>query len=258
MAAAKAGKHVFAEKSFTLDKASVERAVAAAKAAGIVLGLGHNRRFHPNMALLRERVGAGALGTILHCEATMTAPSGLFLKPGSWRTDPEQSPAGGMAGLGIHMVDGMIDIVGAITEVCCQSLHRAVPSGAEDTISLLLRFENGATGFVSCMTATAPFYRFCVYGTKGIAEITTPTLEHFSFTPSPDEPSPGGRPVPKPVEQSQAPGLDTVRLELEAFARAAGGGEPFAIMQAKMVAGAAVFEAISRSAADQSSWVAVP
>lgn len=256
IAAARAGKHVFVEKPFALEKASAERAVAAARESGIVLGLGHNRRFHPNMGILRERVRTGSLGTILHCEGTMTSPSGLFLKQDSWRTDPHQSPAGGMAGLGIHMVDGMIDVIGPVSKVCCQSVHRAVPSGAQDTTSILLRFENGVTGFVSCMTATAPFYRFTVYGTKGIAEITTPSLDHFNLYPAPQA-HPSTDPTRRPVERHYAPAVDTVRLELEAFAEAIRGGTPFPITPAEMAHGSAVFEAVTRSSAE-CSWVSVP
>jgi predicted dehydrogenase len=256
VAAAKAGKHVFVEKPFTLEKAGAERAVAATQAAGAVLAVGHNRRFHPNMVRLREAVRSGALGTILHCEGTMTSPSGLYLKPESWRVDPKQSPAGGLAGLGIHMIDGMLDIVGPMSEVCAQSTHRAVPSKTDDTTSILLRFENGATGFVSCMTATPPFYRLCIYGSAGIAEISTPSLDRFSFFPLP--PTPGSTSAqPRPVERYDVAGIDTVRLELEAFAAAIEGGAPYPITTAEMVAGASVFEAVSRSARDGATWVRI-
>src|SRR5262245_1425257 len=49
VAAAAAGKHVFCEKPFALTKADAQRAVDATKKAGVALGLGYNRRFHPEM-----------------------------------------------------------------------------------------------------------------------------------------------------------------------------------------------------------------
>jgi predicted dehydrogenase len=248
VATAQAGKAIFVEKPFTLTRAGAERAIAAVQQAGVPIGLGHNRRFHPHMADLRRRVADGALGTILHVEGTMTAPNGLFLKPDSWRVNPAQSPAGGMAGLGIHMVDGMIDLVGDIAEVTAQSIHRATPSGAQDTTSVLLAFRDGPTGFVSCMTATAPTYRFCIYGSKGVAEIRGQGLDQFSFTPTPDAPL-SGHAVPKPVETSEIKGFDTVAAELAAFAAAVAGRAPFPISPAQMIHGAAVFEAIAHSAA---------
>ena len=85
VAAAQAGKHVFCEKPFALTKADAETAVAATEKAGVALGLGYNRRFHPEMTKLRERIRSGELGTILHVEATMTFPNALFLTADAWR-----------------------------------------------------------------------------------------------------------------------------------------------------------------------------
>jgi predicted dehydrogenase len=238
IATAGSGRHVFVEKPFTLTKAGAEAAIAAVEAAGVVIGLGHNRRFHPHMARVRGLMAEGRIGTLLHAEGTMTAPNGLFLKPDSWRVDPRQSPAGGMAGLGIHMIDAMIDLVGEIAEVDALSHHRATPSGAQDTTAIMLRFAGGASGYVSCMTATAPSYRFCLYGSGGVA----------SFVPTPDAPL-GGHATPKPPETSEIKGFDTVAAELAAWASAIGGGAAFPIGHAAMIHGAAVFEAIARSAA---------
>jgi predicted dehydrogenase len=248
IAAARAGKHIFVEKPFTLTRAGAERAVAAVEQAGVTLALGHNRRFHPHMNALRARIASGDLGTILHVEGTMSAPNGLFLKEGSWRLDPEQSPAGGMAGLGIHMIDSIQDMCGPIAQVTAQSLNRAAPSGAEDTTSVLLRLASGATGFVSCMTATAPYYRFCVYGSKGVAEITGRELDRMTIWPTPDAPL-GGHATPKPPEHSQVDGFDTVAAELSAFADAVAGRAAYPISHGQMIHGSAVFQAIAESAA---------
>ena len=43
--------------------------------------------WHPEMTKLRERIDSGDLGIILHCEATMTFPNALLLKPDAWRAD---------------------------------------------------------------------------------------------------------------------------------------------------------------------------
>ncbi|MCB4768753.1 Gfo/Idh/MocA family oxidoreductase [Ancylobacter sp. Lp-2] len=239
-AAARAGKHVFVEKPFTMSKASAEAAVAASEAAGITLALGHNRRFHPHMQRLRALVRGGELGTILHCHAELSSPTGLFLPKGVWRTDPEQSPAGGMTGLGIHLVDSMIDLFGAIEAVACQSVNRVAPSGAEDTTSVMLRFASGQTGTLLAFTATAPVFRFSAYGAKGVASITTPTLGGFSLEPAPTAP---GQPAPAATHETLA-GFDTLHAELEAFARAVRGQAPYPIPPADMIHGVAVLEAI--------------
>ena len=242
-AAALAGKDVFVEKPFTMTKASAEAAVRAVESAGVTLGLGHNRRFHPNMVRLRDMVRAGEPGTILHVETVMSGSSGLFLPKGIWRTDPEQSPAGGMTGMGIHLVDGMIDLFGEVEAVACQSAARAAPSGLHDTTSVLLRFRSGATGSLLTMNATTPTFRFAAYGSKGVAEISKPSLASFLFQPAPDGPV-SANPTPRPVVSHEVTGADTVRAELEAFAQAVAGGAPFPITHSQMIHGVAVFEAI--------------
>ena len=62
----------------------------ATQKAGVTLGLGYNRRFHPEMTKLREQIRSGELGTILHVEATMTFPNALLLKPDAWRAEPRR------------------------------------------------------------------------------------------------------------------------------------------------------------------------
>jgi predicted dehydrogenase len=68
IAAAQAKKHVFCEKPFALKKSDAEAAVSATVKAGVTLGLGYNRRFHPEMTNLRQQIRSGELGTILHVE----------------------------------------------------------------------------------------------------------------------------------------------------------------------------------------------
>src|SRR5438067_10087318 len=77
--AAAAGKHVFMEKPFTLDRASAARALDAVTRAGVVLGVAYPRRFHPSMCELKARIDDGRLGTIAHCSAEQNGPAGLFM-----------------------------------------------------------------------------------------------------------------------------------------------------------------------------------
>src|SRR6185295_4204001 len=133
IAAAKAGKHVFCEKPFALTKSEAEAAVDATRRAGVTLGLGYNRRFHPEMTKLRERIRSGGLGTILHVEATMTFANALLLKPNQWRAHREETPCGGLTPMGVHAVDGMIDLCGPVDHVYCQSFRRVVEIDSDDT-----------------------------------------------------------------------------------------------------------------------------
>jgi predicted dehydrogenase len=251
VAAAEHGKHVFCEKPFALTKADAERAVSAVEQAGVTLGLGYNRRWHPEMTKLRERIDSGDLGIILHVEATMTFPNALLLKPEAWRANREETPCGGLTPMGVHAVDGMIDLCGPIDEVYCQSFRRAVAIDADDTTSVLFRMKEGMSGYLGTMTATGGGFSFQVYGSKGYLRLEGMT--HVAGAPSEERRTRlfGNcifKPAQGPAETWQAEPLDITRAALESFAKAAVGTEEFLIPIEEMVHGAAVTEAIVSSA----------
>ena len=251
IAAAEAGKHVFCEKPFTLTKAEAESAVAATEKAGVTLGLGYNRRLHPEMNKLRDRIRTGALGTILHVEATMTFPNALSLKPDHWRASRDETPCGGLMPMGVHAVDAMIDLCGEIDEVFCMSLHRVVEIDADDTTSILFRMKDGMSGYLGTMTATGGGFSFQVFGSKGFVRLEGMT--HVAGAPSEERRMKlFGRcihqPVGGPLEVWDAESMDLSRASLEAFARACEGGPAYPIPLDQMVHGAAVTETIVHSA----------
>ena len=251
-AAAQARKHVFCEKPFALHRTEAEAAVDATRRAGVTLGLGYNRRFHPEMTKLRERIRAGALGTILHVEATMTFPNALLLTPEQWRANREETPAGGLTPMGVHAIDGMIDLCGPITSVYCQSFRRVVPIDADDTTSMLFRMREGMSGYLGTMTATGPGFSFQVFGSAGWVRLEGMT--HVAGASSEERRTRlfgtcRFQPAKGPAEVWEAERLDVTRASLEAFARAAQGGPPYPIPVEEMIHGVAVTEAVIRSAA---------
>jgi predicted dehydrogenase len=252
IAAAAAGKHVFCEKPFALTKADAEAAVAATEKANVTLGLGYNRRFHPEMTKLRERIRSGNLGTILHVEATMTFPNALMLKPTQWRANREETPCGGLTPMGVHAIDGMIDLCGPITQVFCQSFRQAVEIDSDDTTSILFRMKGGMSGYLGTITATGPGFSFQVFGTKGWVRLEGMT--HVAGASSEERRTTlfGAckfQPTKGPAETWEAARLDVTRFSLEAFAKAASGGPAYPIPTAEMIHGASVTEAVVRSAA---------
>ena len=252
IAAAEHGKHVFCEKPFALTGADAAAAVAAIESAGLTLALGYNRRFHPEMVKLRDMINAGELGTILHVEATMTFPNALFLTPDAWRASKDETPCGGLAPMGVHAIDGMIDLCGEIDQVYCQSFRRALEIDADDTTSILFRMKEGMSGYLATMTATGGGFNFQVYGSKGFVKLEGMT--HIAGASSEERrmrlfSSCTFKPIKGPAGPWEAEQFDVSREALDLFARAAAGGEPFPIPTAEMVHGAAVTEAVVRSAA---------
>ena len=252
VAAAAAKKHVFCEKPFTLTKRQAEDAVAAMRKAGVTLALGYNRRLHPEMIKLRDMIRSGELGIILHIEATMTFPNVLFINPSHWRADKTETPLGGLMPMGVHAIDGMIDLCGPIDHVFAQSFRRAATIDADDTTSILLRMKEGMSGYLGTMTTTGPGFSFQVFGSKGWLRLEGVT--HVAGASSEERRTRlfgtcKFQPIKGEAKIWQAATLDLSRACLEAFAKAAEGGPAYPIPDDQMIHGVAATEAIVRSAA---------
>jgi predicted dehydrogenase len=250
--AARAGKHVYCEKPFTFSKQEAEQAIAAVRKANRVVGVGYNRRFHPEIVKLHDRIKADELGVIQHIEASMTYPNALFLPPTAWRSNKSEAPLGGLAPMGVHAIDLMIYLCGEIDHAYCQSFARVVQTGTDDTTSMLFRMKGGMSGYLGTMTATGAGFSFQVFGSKGWQRIEGVT--HVAGASSEERRTRQFgvckfQPVKGAAETWDADKLDIVRATFEAFARAVEGGPPFPIPPEQIIHGAAVSEAVIRSAA---------
>lgn len=244
--AARAGKHIFAEKPIALDRRGAQAAIRVATEAGVVLAVGFNRRFHPSIRELKTRVKSGRLGVIATIMAELTATGAFYRSGNSWRKDPREEPAGAMAAIGVHLVDGMIDIIGRIREVYCVAQQRAGPHG-EDTTSLLLNFENGVTGHAFCSSAAARNFRMAVYGGKGFAEVLTPTMDLFRFIPAVEGRASHLARIPD-AEEIATPGFNSVTEELAQFASCILARQPYPVPLDEVLHGVCVFDAAVESA----------
>jgi predicted dehydrogenase len=251
VAAANAGKHVFCEKPFTFSKKEAEAAVEAVRKAGRTVGVGYNRRFHPEMIKLRERMKSGGLGAIQHIECTMTFPNALFLPPTAWRLMGSEAPCGGLAPMGVHAIDAMIDLCGEFDHVYCQSLARVLKGDVDDTTSMLFRMKEGMSGYLGTITTTGPGFSIQVFGSKGWLRLEGVT--HVAGASSEERRTRlfGAckfQPVKGPIQVWEAEKLDIVRACFEAFARACEGGPPFPITPEQIIHCASASEAVIRSA----------
>ncbi|HTI67908.1 MAG TPA: Gfo/Idh/MocA family oxidoreductase [Caulobacteraceae bacterium] len=250
-AAAAAGKHVFCEKPFAMTKADAQGAVDAVDKAGVTLGLGYNRRFHPSWIDLKNRIRAGELGTILHLECTMSGPNALSMSGEAWRAQADQAPCGGLFPMGVHAVDGFIDLVGGIDHVFAQSFRRANPNPNDDTTTILFRMKEGMSAYLGTMTATAGSFRMQVYGSKGMALLAGAV--HIAGQSSHQRRAGlfGSyliQPIKGDAREIEVPEFDVNRAELEAFAAAVAGEAPYPISHEQMIHAVAATDAIIASA----------
>jgi predicted dehydrogenase len=119
--AAEAGKHVFVEKPLALTVADARAAARAARRAGVVLQVGHNRRRQPANRRIKAMIDAGDLGEVLQLEGTHTAAGGHRPDLPQWRRDPVECPFGGMTALGVHTVDTFHYFIGSAKRVTASS-----------------------------------------------------------------------------------------------------------------------------------------
>ena len=237
--AAAAGKHIFCEKPLALTKAEAEASVALCQAAGLVLGMGHERRFEPPIAAMIADADAGRLGRISQIEANFSHDKFLSLNPDNWRLDPSHAPAGGMTATGIHLTDLSVRLLGPAREVAvtCENLVSDLPSG--DTMSAYIRFEGGGSAYVSASLSYPFISRFAVFGSNGWIEVRDKA--HVE--------SPDGWMVTKglkgqPITVEETGKAEPVLWNLEAFGRAVRGEAPYPITGDQLVANIALLEAI--------------
>ncbi|WP_088344528.1 MULTISPECIES: Gfo/Idh/MocA family oxidoreductase [Rhodomicrobium] len=244
LAAAAAGKHVFCEKPLALTRADAARSVAACSDAGVVLGIGHERRYEPGMAEIARLVREGELGTIMHVEADFSHDKLANVPPGDWRTAPKDAPAAGMTAMGIHLTDAFVHLFGPIAEVFAMTASRVTYPDNGDVLSVQCRFASGATGHLNAILVTPLYINFVVFGSDAWAELRNHT---HPDTPGPSTLTVQHRDGRRDVRQFAW--TDTVRANIEQFARAVTGEAPYPFTDAEKIGNIAALEAICQSAA---------
>jgi predicted dehydrogenase len=242
-AAVAAGKHVFCEKPLALTKAGAVKAVALCRNAGLVLGMGHERRWEPPVADLLGKADAGVLGRVHQVDANFSHNKFLSLDRNNWRLKPDQAPAGGMTATGIHLLDLSVRLLGPAESVLChcEQLSSDLPQG--DTVAAYVKFRGGGTSYVSASLANPFVSRFAVYGAKGWVDIRDKA--HVE--------SPAGWIVTSAMDggsivTSEVPPAEPVKDNLLSFARAVRGAETYPITGAQLIDNIALLEAVFASA----------
>jgi predicted dehydrogenase len=244
VAAAEAGKHVFCEKPFTTNSAEAEAALAAVAAAGVRLGIGHERRFEPAVMELQDLCRSGEIGTPLVFEGNFSQDKFLALPPDNWRLSSTEAPVGPLSATGIHLVDLAISILGEPTEVWARLSTRATSFANGDTLTVTLGFADGGTAAITAVLATPFIGRVCVLGSAGWMEIRDRSHPE----------SPSGWDVTLQYRDAEpstrfVPPSPAVRDNLERFAAAVEGEDEYPVTAADIRANVRAFEAITRSAA---------
>jgi predicted dehydrogenase len=243
-AAAEAGKHIYCEKPFALSKADAQAMLAAGARAGITVGVGHHFRLMPSMRVLTGLLRDGAFGRIMHLEGNYSHDWLAGLPAESWRAQREESRAGGMTGMGIHVLDCFRELTGPVKRVSALCTSRALDLPAGDTTAALLEFANGATGTLGTTLKTPFRWRLAVFGENCWAESVSETRAIV-------------RRAGQEPDVIDLPPENHLGRNLADFARAALGEGRFPILPEAILQTAAALEAIFKSADADGAWMNV-
>ena len=222
VAAAAAGKGVFCEKPMALALSDADRAIEAARAAGVVLQVGFNRRFAPDWRAARALLQDGRLGTPRLLRSLTRDPGGF---------DPSRvAPGTIFLETLIHDFDTLrfLNPGGEAIEVYATANALVEPDwrdrGLLDTAVVMVRFDNGAVGTAEACFEAAYGYdvRGEVFGSGGMATMGDGRRTGMTFSHA------GGRSA-ETVRGDQELFAGAYTAELAAFVDAVRAGTPAAV-----------------------------
>jgi len=237
--AAAAGKHVFVDKPFTNTVEDGLAAIAAARDAGVLLQVGHQRRRTPAKRRIKAMLDAGELGDVETVVTNQSIPNGFKMPETAWRWDPEQSPLGSMTSLGVHKIDTINYLVGPVRSVFAFTRPGRVKPIDEATV-LALELESGALATLTTSFFTPVVNDTTVFGTDAAAWSTEGGAKLRIQS----------RDDPAPVEVELEP-IDPLVDQMSAFAAAIRGETPVEVDGEAGLAVIAVMEAAVESAASR-------
>ena len=157
LAAARARKHIFAEKPLGITAAESTEMAAAIEQAGVLFTTGYFMRTMPAHLFLREQVRSGVFGKITRVRGSNChggSLGGWFdAKPDKpwedwrWMADPKIAGFGAFGDLGTHMLDILIWMFGDVASITADiRVVNGRYGDCDEAGEALLRFHNGAVG----------------------------------------------------------------------------------------------------------------
>lgn len=141
--AADAGKHILIEKPLAMTAQEGQEVIDHCRARGVKIAAGLMMRFGSHVQTMKRAIAEGKIGRVASGYAQFTCWYPDI--PGAWRQSRAQSGGGALMDMGVHCIDLMQYVLGSrVKEVAafCDTLSFSYE--VEDSVSVLLRMENGA------------------------------------------------------------------------------------------------------------------
>jgi predicted dehydrogenase len=214
--AAEAGKHVFLDKPIANTVREGMAIAEVCRKAGVVLALGYQRRREKHFRWIKAEIDAGRFGKLVQAECNISRDRLGQFDLTSWRYTAEGMPGGVMLQIGIHYVDVLEYLMGPIKSVSARLAQLVLPGDNPDVANMILQHENNALSNLTASYASASeFYMMNIYGKEASAYYDLFSgLRHLKR----------GEKAARAIATEKN---DTIREELEEFARCArSGGQP--------------------------------
>jgi predicted dehydrogenase len=176
LAAAKAGKHMFAEKPLGITgKESLEMADAVTK-ANVLFTTGYFSRTLPKYLFVKQQVEKGAFGKITRVRGSNCHNGSLgrwFDTEWRWMADPKIAGCGGFGDLGTHLLDILMWMIGDVDWVTADiKVVTGNYGDCDESGEALIRFKNGVTGTLGAgWVDVADPVSLLISGTEGHAAV---------------------------------------------------------------------------------------
>src|SRR5687768_3612114 len=154
IACLRAGLDVLVEKPIAVEVAEADRMVAEAERLGRTLAVCFQHRLRPEVQAARRLVQEGAVGEVQRLDLLATWPrrAGYFTSAhwrGSWRGEG----GGVLINQGQHDLDVLCYVAGQPSRIVSWHRTQLHAIETEDTVSAMLEWPSGATGFLHISTA---------------------------------------------------------------------------------------------------------
>ena len=159
IAATRHGLHVLTEKPLDIDVSAADALIAAAAQAKVKLGVFFQDRFKTDLIRVKNWVDAGVLGKAILADARVKwfRPAEYY-GDSKWRGTQALDGGGALINQAIHTVDLLLWMFGDVARVQAQKKTALHKIEAEDTLTALLEFKNGAMGVLQATTSVFPGY----------------------------------------------------------------------------------------------------
>lgn len=176
--AAEAGKHIVVEKPIDVDLDAIDALIAAVDKAGVKLGAVFQLRYNPMMKAIKETIDSGRLGRLfgVHADLFWWREQSYYedAEHGKWKGTWAMDGGGSLANQGVHTLDVVQWLGGPVDSVFGYMGRYAHDIEAEDKVSCVIKFKNGAIGNINTTTAAWPGdgETLTVYGENGTITTT--------------------------------------------------------------------------------------